>query len=130
MIYEPGSPSGKEYAIPLEELRRDAGGARSGGADPLPFGIGLSRRGNGSSSGSRGRDDAAGRGQREGGAAGEGGDASGGGAASRALAERLADAEEAGAPAFWRLAPFLLVLLPGLLLGLLLSRRRGDEPAT
>src|SRR5215211_2390331 len=44
VVYEPGSPSYKEYAIPLEEARRDAGGGSSNGIDSRAFGIGLSRR--------------------------------------------------------------------------------------
>ena len=54
VVYEPGSPSAKEYAIPLEEARTDAGGAIPGSAETRAFGIGISRRrggGPGSASG-------------------------------------------------------------------------------
>src|SRR5438477_6606461 len=42
VIYEPGSPSAKEYAIPLEEARREAG-SPGGGKNPAyaAFGVGI-----------------------------------------------------------------------------------------
>src|SRR3954452_13533740 len=43
VVFEPGSPSYKEYAIPLEQARRDAGGAKNG-VESRAFGIGLSLR--------------------------------------------------------------------------------------
>ncbi len=128
VVYEPGSPSAKEYAIPLEEARRDAGGARPGRIESLPFGIGLSRRGRGDSGsrsggGTRGSSNrgAAGRDTKTG---------RGGGAESDDLRDRLAEAEAAAAGSLWTLGPLLLVLLPGLLVGLLLARRERGQPAT
>jgi hypothetical protein len=128
VVYEPGSPSYKEYSIPLEEARRDAGGGIPGTIESRAFGIGLSRRGAG-----RG-------GSRSGGAVGGGsgrvdkkssGSASGAGSdESPGFRERLADAESAGAPFLWTLAPLLLVLLPGLVVGVvLLARRSPEQPA-
>ena len=131
VVYEPGSPSAKEYAIPLEEARTDAGGAIPGSAETRAFGIGISRRGGGgrgpgaggaaagavNAKGSRG-------GARKGGARTDGGS----GVEPRGLRERLAEAEAASAPALWKLAPLLLVLLPGLIVGLLLARRGGPPP--
>jgi len=125
VVYEPGSPSAKEYAIPLEEARTDAGGAIPGSAETRAFGIGISRRGRprgGSAAGERGSRPA----DRRGGKRTDRGSA----ADSRGLRERLAEADAEGAPAFWKLAPLLLVLLPGLLVGLLLARRGGQHPAT
>ena len=134
VVYEPGSPSYKEYSIPLEEARRDAGGGIPNSIESRPFGIGLSsRRGGGSQSGRATRGgsgaDAGGRRApvRRGDKAASGGDR----ARSGDLRERLADAEAAGAPFLWELAPLLLVLLPALLVGLLLARRGPEErPAT
>ncbi|MGI8873775.1 MAG: hypothetical protein ACR2KP_05515 [Egibacteraceae bacterium] len=128
VTFEPGSPSGKEYAIPLEEARRDAGGERPGSAGSLPFGIGISSRaggGPGSQPGGAGERGARERGERSGVNGTER-------AASepRGLQERLAEAESAAAPAVWTVLPLLLVLLPGLLLALALLTRRGSrEPA-
>lgn len=126
VVYEPGSPSGKEYAIPLQEARRDAGGGRPGKLEALPFGIGLSRQVAARAAGSR-RGEAQGTGRRR------AGERRGGGARgtqSRGVREGLADAEDAGAPLLWRLGPLLLVLLPALLVGLLLARRDQQQPAT
>jgi hypothetical protein len=128
VVYEPGSPSYKEYSIPLEEARRDAGGGIPGTIESHAFGIGLSRRGAG-----RG-------GSRSGGGAGGGsargadkkpsGSASGAGSdESPGFRERLADAEGAGAPFLWTLAPLLLVLIPGLVVGGLLLARRSPQQA-
>lgn len=127
VVYEPGSPSGKEYAIPLEEARTDAGGAIPGSAETRAFGIGVSRQGRGDR-GSAARGDGP-KGSR-GGARKGGTQTEGGRAESRGLRERLAAAEAAGAPAFWTLVPLLLVLLPGLLVGLLLARRGRQHLAT
>jgi hypothetical protein len=128
VVYEPGSPSDKEYAIPLEEARRDAGGERPGKIEALAFGIGLSRmRGGGggaqSGGGKVGAPDRGGGGEQA--RAGRGPSAT-----SRDFNKRLADAEDAGAPSLWRLGPLLLVLLPALLAGLLLARRERQRPAT
>ena len=131
VVYEPGSPSYKEYSIPLEEVRRDAGGGIPKSIESRAFGIGLSSGRGGGGPGSRSGSDAApGR---------SGRDADGGRARARRgdtagsgdLRERLADAEAAGAPFLWKLAPLLLVLLPALLVGLLLARRGTEQqPAT
>ncbi len=123
VIYEPGTPSGKEYAIPLEEARREAtgGGAgvligpggRSGGPAP-PVGIGINTP-------------AESRLLARGGTAGV---AAAGRDALPQLAGREQIASAAGAdvgvPARVVL-PVLLVLLPGLLAGLALARRARTE---
>ena len=124
VVYEPGSPSEKEYAIPLEEARNEAGGDRPGREEALAFGIGLSPKGRGSGSG-RGSDRVGG-----GEARGSGGRGAGAqGSRSDGLAERLADAEDAGAPFLWRLGPLLFVLLPALIVAVLLARRDRQGPA-
>jgi hypothetical protein len=59
---DPNSPAGKEYAIPVEKARRDAGGALERGSSaqkPAAFGAGLKRKGEGANSGASadGQDD-------------------------------------------------------------------------
>lgn len=135
MVYEPGSPSYKEYSIPLEEVRRDAGGGIPNSIESRAFGIGLSRRGGGgpgsrsggAASGGSGRSADGDRGPARRGDTGRSGDTTEPGD----LRRRIADAEAAGAPFLWELAPLLLVLLPALLVGLLLARRGTEQrPAT
>lgn len=134
VIYEPGSPSAKEYAIPLEEVRREAGGARPGKVEALPFGIGLSRKGGSGADSTPGtapsgsnRTREGGVRQREGGVRQRRGTRA---AAARDSGEPLAGAEDAVAPTLWTLAPFVLVLLPAFLVGLLLARQDRRQPAT
>src|SRR4051794_35516223 len=134
VIFEPGSPSYKEYAIPLEQARRDAGGAKNG-VDSSAFGIGLSKRAT-KGGASRGRGPGKGGGNRTGAGADGGGRTAAqpkgsDTADSSGLEKRLAEAESADAPLVWRLGVPLLVLLPALLVGLLLfvRRDRGLPPA-
>ena len=129
LIFEPGSPSYKEYSIPLEEARRDAGGGIKDSVDSRAFGIGLSRRGGGRSDGSSG-DKPGGRRDSTGNDGGRRADVD---EPSSGLGDRIAEAEAAGAPFLWGLAPYLLVLLPGVLLALVLARRGGgggEQPAS
>jgi hypothetical protein len=127
VIYEPGSPAGKEYAIPLEEARRDAG-SPGGGRDPsfAPFGVGIEPPGGGKpGGGSR-----AGRG----GGAAPAAEVRSRGAAGRAastkrIGPRLSEAESAGSSdAVWLAGLALAVLLPAAMVALLLRGRR--RPAT
>ena len=84
VFLDPDSPAGKEYAVPLEEARRQAiGGGGDGGADPSSgqplFGEGIARA-EGSSSGNDGGGSPDGGGSRGGtGAAGAPGSAERGG---------------------------------------------------
>ncbi len=129
VVYEPGSPSDKEYAIPLEQVRRDAGGARPGKVEALAFGIGVSSRGRRdprSQAGRAGRSGSPARAKQR----PQPRASRATGAQARQFTERLADAEAADAPSAWKLGPLLVVLLPGLLVGLLLARREGAGPAT
>src|SRR3954468_4073951 len=87
VIFEPGSPSYKEYAIPLEQARRDAGGAKNG-VESRAFGIGLSLRATKGGS-SHGRSVA-----RRGGKGSNSGSGSGGSAAQRGDATGRADSSE------------------------------------
>ena len=129
VVFEPGTPSDKEYAIPLEEARRDAGGGRPGVPEAAAFGIGLSRKGRSPDAGRSGggassQDSGRSRGERT------PADSTGGSrASSPGFTERLAEAESAGAPSTWKLGPFLLVLLPALVVGVLLALRGRGRPA-
>jgi hypothetical protein len=128
VVFEPGSPSYKEYSIPLEEARRDAGGGNANGIDSRAFGIGLSRRG-ADKKPARGRSGSK-RSKSSRGRAAVDRDAAGSRRGAAAAGERLAEAEAAGAPSFWRFGVLLLVLIPGLLVGALLALRRDSTPAT
>jgi hypothetical protein len=121
--YDPGSPAGKEYAIPLVEGRSDAAGTTNQreGAN-IPFGVGIKPPGgkgggkptarDGSSGGkSSGRSD---RGELPGARAGE---------SSQELAARIARAEEPPGTAARAFLLALAVLLPAGLLALLLWQR-------
>ena len=145
VVYEPGSPSSKEYAIPLEEARRDAGaGGRRDGVNPVRFGIGIPLGGtptSGAGAGTAPQDPL------DGGSGGQGTSANGGDSGAGAiprlrellqLAERSqasgaaqasplsgsgAERDAVTVPLLWKLGPVLLVLLTGLLLGLLFARQ-------
>jgi hypothetical protein len=128
VVYEKGSPSEKEYAIPLEEARNEAGGDRPGRQEAIAFGIGLSRNGSGgagdrSGRGAEGSKRGSGDAQRPSAPRTEAGDRTGQG-----LEERIREAEEAGAPFLWRLGPLLLVLLPALIVAILLAGRDRGRP--
>ena len=121
--YDPGSPAGKEYAIPLVEGRSDAAGTtnqRSGGN--IPFGVGIKAPG-----GNGGGKNGSGRG-----AGGTGGSGPGGhhqvqgaqpGESAKELQARITQAENPDGTAASSLLLALAVLLPAALLGFLLMQR-------
>ena len=121
--YDPGSPAGKEYAIPLVEGRSDAAGTtnqRSGGN--IPFGVGIKPPG-----GNGGGKNGSGRG-----AGGTGGSGPGGpgqvqgaqpGESAKELQARITQAENPDGTAASSLLLALAVLLPAALLGFLLMQR-------
>jgi hypothetical protein len=121
--YDPGSPAGKEYAIPLVEGRSDAAGTtnqRSGGN--IPFGVGIKPPG-----GNGGGENGSGRG-----AGGTGGSGPGGhgqvqgarpGESAKELQARITQAENPDGTASSSLLLALAVLLPAALLGFLLMQR-------
>jgi hypothetical protein len=119
--YDPGSPAGKEYAIPLVEGRSDGAGTTNqrAGAN-IPFGVGIKPAGGdragkqGSRGGGNGGNPKGARGEVQGGRPGE---------SSRELAARIARAEEPGSTAARTLLLGLAVLLPAALLALLLMQR-------
>jgi hypothetical protein len=133
--YDPGSPAGKEYAIPLVEGRSDAAGTanqRSGGN--IPFGVGITPpggKGGGGKNGSDGRG-AGGTGGSGRGAGGTGGSGRGTGGnvqgarpgeSAKELQARITRAEEPAGTAESTLLLALAVLLPAALLGFVLMQR-------
>src|SRR5918995_557149 len=119
--YDPGSPAGKEYAIPLVEGRSDAAGTTNqrAGAN-VPFGVGIKPRrsnrggdgggkGRGTGASGRGRD-----GKLQGARPGE---------SASALEARITRAEEPPSTAVTTLLLALAVLVPAALLALLLMQR-------
>ena len=120
--YDPGSPAGKEYAIPLVEGRSEGAGTtdQQEGAN-IPFGVGIGPPGG--KGGKQGADD--------GGAGGKGSGRAGGdrvagarpGESSQELAARIAAAEEPAGTAARTFLLALAVLLPAGLLALLLRQR-------
>ncbi len=124
--YDPGSPAGKEYAIPFVEGRSDAAGT----TDPrkganIPFGVGIKPPGGGSGSGKHGK-----RGGRD----GRGGTpalvdnarqlpGARSGESAEELSARIAQAEDPGGTAARSLLLALAVLGPAALLALLLWQR-------
>jgi hypothetical protein len=117
--YDPGSPAGKEYAIPLVEGRSDGAGTtdQQKGAN-IPFGVGITRPG-GKGAGKDGAGGGGGKGNRgsgepEGARPGE---------SREELAARIADAEEPGGTAARTFLLALAVLAPAVFLGLLLMQR-------
>ena len=122
--YDPGSPAGKEYAIPLVEGRSDAAGTtdQQEGAN-IPFGVGIGPPGGKAATGGK-----------QGATDGAGGNRSGRGGADRVagarpgqsseeLEARIAAAEEPPGTAARTFLLALAVLLPAGLLALLLRQR-------
>jgi len=133
--YDPGSPAGKEYAIPLVQGRAiGAGTDNQRAAASIPFGAGIKPPSGGAGSGG---------GHRPGHGSGSGGGAKGTGKAARGGSsasssrgsltpherERLLDAEQPGGTGLLTAGIALAVLLPALLVALLL-RRRPEQPAS
>jgi hypothetical protein len=122
--YDPGSPAGKEYAIPLVEGRSDAAGTTNQreGAN-IAFGVGIKPPG-GKGGGTHGAGGGGGKGS--GGAArGSRGGLPGArpGESSQELAARIARAEEPVGTAAPTILLALAVLAPAALLALLLMQR-------
>ena len=120
--YDPGSPAGKEYAIPLVEGRSDGAGTtnQQKGAN-IPFGLGIAppgeKRGagkNGAGAGGKNGSVGSRRNELPGARAGE---------SSEELTARIAQAEEPGGTAARTFLLALAVLVPAALLALLLMQR-------
>jgi len=128
VTYDPGSPAGKEYAIPFAEGRSDAAGT----TDPrkganIPFGIGIRPPGGGGGTGGKNGKPGGRAGSTGQSGAREGGDGQLPGArrgeSSEELSARIARAEEPGGTAAQSLLFALAVLGPAAFLALLLWQR-------
>jgi hypothetical protein len=132
--YDPASPAGKEYAIPLVLGRAEGAGTEDQqAAANTPFGIGITPRGaRGAGDGGAGGG-AGGAGGAGAGTAGSEGSAprgaNGGAPSAGELRDRIAAAEAPGGTAGWSLGIWAAVLLGAALVGLLL-RGRPVRPAT
>jgi hypothetical protein len=117
--YDPGSPAGKEYAIPLVEGRAEgAGTTNQRRAANIPFGVGINPPGGGAGNRS-------GEGPVRRGKAGRAGARREGAARSdRSLKSRAEDTENPGGTAGRTLLIALAVLGPAALLAVLLQARR------
>jgi hypothetical protein len=133
--FDPGSPAGKEYAIPLAEGRAEGAGTsdpRTGG--DIPFGVGIEPPGGGSGGGAgTGGSGGAGTGGSEPTGSGKSGAGAGDGArieGERGEASRstsLAEAESEEGTAWQTLVLALAVLLPAALLAVVLAARRPSR---
>jgi hypothetical protein len=129
VTFDPGSPAGKEYAIPIAQGRAD--GAGSGGNSSsdakTPFGIGIKPPGSGNGGGGRG-----GGSNHAGGTGGTNVPGPTGGTGSRvdpSLRSRIGHAEEPGGTELWTLGIGLAVVLLAGVLALALRRGRPEQPA-
>lgn len=144
---DPGSPAGKEYALPIDTARREGqgdGGAKSRGASPgttPPFGQGITpapgRASNGSISDSgatkasrdtatSGNDDGAGGNGSAGGGGSGGGDSGSGPPGSTADVPAASASAGSTGPTALTAGTILAVLTAGGLGGFLVRRRRTD----
>jgi hypothetical protein len=129
--YDPGSPAGKEYAIPLAEGRSDAAGTtdQKNGAK-IPFGVGITPPGGkGGTGGGKSAKSGGTRGNGSGHARQDELPGARPGESSEELAARIAAAEEPVGTALPTLLLALAVLMPAGVLALLL-RRRGQVSRT
>jgi hypothetical protein len=126
--YDPGSPAGKEYAIPLVLGRAEGAGTEDQrAAANTPFGVGITPPGGGSG-GNRGsgKDGSGASGKRAGeGSAGAGGQ--GGLTVTRAEREAISRAEEPVGSGWWTLGIWLALLVPAAAIAA--GLRGGRSPA-
>jgi hypothetical protein len=130
VTFDPSSPAGTEYAIPLAQGRADGAGSgdNAGTAGKTPFGIGIKPPGGG---GGGGGGSSSGHGHGGGtGATNVAGPT--GGTGSRVdptMRSRIAQAEEPGGTELWTLGIGLAVVLLAGVLALALRRGRPEQPA-
>lgn len=138
--FDPESPAGKEYALPLQQARNEAlgtgggeaapgagGGGGAGAAAPL-FGVGVGGKGGGSGPGGEGAGRSGGSSKAEG-----RGQGSGGGGASPAGKRGSDDAGAAASASYSGSQGLLLlagILVLGALIGLGLRALTRQRPAT
>jgi hypothetical protein len=133
VTFDPGSPAGSEYAIPLSQGRADGAGSgdNTGSASQTPFGVGINPPGSGS--GGTGGSGGSGTGHGHGGGTGATNvPGPTGGTGSRVdptLRSRIAQAEEPGGTELWTLGIGLAVVLVAGVLALALRRGRPEQPA-
>jgi hypothetical protein len=120
--YDPGSPAGKEYAIPLVEGRSDAAGTtdQQKGAN-IPFGVGIKPPGG--KGGGKGDASGSGAGKGSTGSARDEVQGARPGESREELAARMAHAEDPGGTAARTILLALAVLGPAGFLALLLMQR-------
>jgi hypothetical protein len=127
VTFDPNSPAGTEYAIPLAQGRADGTGSgdNTGSAGKTPFGIGIKPPGSGGGGSGGGHGHGSGTGATN--VAGPTG-----GTGSRVdpnLRSRIAQAEEPGGTELWTLGVGLAVVLLAGVLALALRRGRPEQPA-
>jgi hypothetical protein len=128
VTFDPGSPSGKEYAIPIVQGRTDGSGTNDQrAAANTPFGAGIKPPGGGGGGGGKGGSSGHSRHGSGSKFTPAGPTGSTGGGTSPALRSRIGEAEDPGGTALWTVGIALAVLLGAgaLFLGL----RRGPEQA-
>jgi len=129
VTFDPSSPAGTEYAIPLSQGRADGAGSgdNTGSAGKTPFGIGIKPPAGGSGGGGSNATHGHGGGTGATNVAGPTG-----GTGSRVdptLRHRIAQAEEPGGTELWTLGIGLAVVLLAGVLALALRRGRPEQPA-
>jgi hypothetical protein len=138
VTFDPGSPAGKEYALPIVAGRADGAGTENHrAAANTPFGVGIEPPGGGH--GRNGGGGGSGGGSGGSGSGGTGGHDRGsatsppgptggtGGGDRTTLRNRIAQAEEPGGTELWTVGIAAAVLLTAALLAFAL-RRRGEQP--
>jgi hypothetical protein len=123
VTFDPGSPAGKEYAIPLAQGRADGMGTdNQRAAATTPFGVGITPPGGRDG----GKGGAAGRHRRGTDGGSPPGPTGGTGRDRSDLRNRIAQADEPGGTELWTLGIALAVVVGAALLAVAL-RRRGEQ---
>jgi hypothetical protein len=132
VTFDPNTPAGKEYAIPIVQGRADGTGTGSGnqkGAANTPFGIGIKPPGGGGHGGGGGGGRGAGHGHGSGGTNVPGPTGGTGSRVDPNLRSRIAHADEPGGTVVWTVGIGLAVVLLAGVLTLGLRRGRPEQPA-
>jgi hypothetical protein len=132
VTFDPNTPAGKEYAIPIVQGRADGTGTGSGnqkGAANTPFGFGIKPPGGGGHGGGGGGGRGAGHGHGSGGTNVPGPTGGTGSRVDPNLRSRIAHADEPGGTVVWTVGIGLAVVLLAGVLTLGLRRGRPEQPA-
>jgi len=130
VTFDPNTPAGKEYAIPIAQGRADGTGTGSGnqkGAANTPFGIGIKPPGGGH--GGSGGSGGSGHGHGSGSTNVPGPTGGTGSQVDPNLRSRIAHADEPGGTVVWTIGIGLAVVLLAGVLTLGLRRGRPEQPA-